>query len=168
MSFAIYIILLSICVGFILSTNSLTSKPIKALVVIMLIHGYLTTWATYKQVSGYPTVEQVPKKFEIIWARVVESSSGSFIELWINYDLPILDKFTARFSLSHGWDNVSRVYRLPYNDENHKMVLELQSKIEQGVKVGIVNKNEKSNSDLDLREGSENYTIEFESRKITK
>ena len=90
MSFAIYIILLSICVGFILSTNSLTSNPIKALVVIMLIHGYLTTWATYKQVSGYPTVEQVPKKFEIIWARVVESSSGNFIELWINYDSPIL------------------------------------------------------------------------------
>ena len=87
-SFTIYIALLSISVALILSTSSLTSKPIKVLIVIMLIHGYLTSWATYKQISGYPTASQAPKKFEIIWARVVESSTEDFIELCINYYSP--------------------------------------------------------------------------------
>ncbi len=168
MSFAIYIVLLSVCVGFILSTSSLTSRPIKAIVVLMLVHGYFTSWATYRQVSGYPTTEQVPKKFEVVWARVVESQSGSFIELWVSYENSILDKIVARFSLAHDWDNISRVYRLPYNKENHKMILELQKKIERGEKAGIINESNDSNSDLDLRDGAENYYIEFESKKITK
>ena len=168
MSFAIYIVLLSICIAFILSTNSLTSKPIKVIVIIMLVHGYLTSWATYKQVSGYPTAGQVPDKFEIIWARVVESSSGDFIELWINYDTPFIDKAISRFSLAHNWNNVSRVYRLPYTDKNHEMVIQIQKKIEIGEKVGIINENGDTNDDLDLREGAENYTIDFERRKITK
>ena len=167
-SFTIYIALLSISVALILSTSSLTSKPIKVLIVIMLIHGYLTSWATYKQISGYPTTSQTPKKFEIIWARVVESPAKDFIELWINYDMPILDKFTAKFSLAHRLNNVSRVYRLPYSEENHKMVMEIQGKIERGEKVGIVNKNGDPNSEIDLREGSENFIIEFEGQKITK
>jgi len=167
-SFIIYITLLSICIAFILSTSSLTSKPIKAIVVVMLIHGYMTSWATYKQVSGYPTTQQVPKKFEIIWARVVESQSGDFIELWISYENTVVDKLVSRFSLSHGWNNVSRVYRIPYNDENHEMALEIQRKIERGEKTGIINNDSSSNNDIDLREGTENYSIEFESKKITK
>tara|TARA_Y100001970_G_C14008564_1_gene737186 strand:+ start:513 stop:953 length:441 start_codon:yes stop_codon:yes gene_type:complete len=146
----------------------LTSRPIKAIVVLMLVHGYFTSWATYRQVSGYPTTEQVPKKFEVVWARVVESQSGSFIELWVSYENSILDKIVARFSLAHDWDNISRVYRLPYNKENHKMILELQKKIERGEKAGIINESNDSNSDLDLRDGAENYYIEFESKKITK
>ena len=168
MSFIIYIALLSVCVAFILSTNSLTSKPVKVIVVIMLIHGYTTSWATYRQVSGYPTTQQVPNKFEIIWARVVESQSGDFIELWISYENTIVDKLVSRFSLAHGWDNVSRVYRLPHSDENHEMVMKIQEKIELGEKVGIINENGDPNSDLDLRSGTESFSIEFESNKISK
>ena len=168
MSFAVYIILLSACVAFILSTSSLTSRPVKVLVVIMLIHGYITSWATYKEVSGYPTVDQVPKKFEIIWARAVESDSGNFIELWVDYENSNIDKLIARFSLAHSWENISRVHRLPYTKDNHKMVLEIQGKIEMGEKVGVINKDDNPNSDLDLRQGSENYSIDFESKKITK
>jgi len=167
-SFIIYITLLSICIAFILSTSSLTSKPIKAIVVVMLIHGYMTSWATYKQVSGYPTTQQVPKKFEIIWARVVESQSGDFIELWISYENTVVDKLVSRFSLAHGWNNVSRVYRIPYSDENHEMVMKIQGKIELGEKVGIINENGNPNSDLDLRKGSESFSIDFESNKIIK
>lgn len=168
MTFAIYIILLSVCVALILANSSLTSKPVRALAVILLIHGYVTSWSTYEQVSGYPTTADLPKKFEIVWARVVEEQSGNFIELWIDYDVSILNKLAARFSLAHGWNDISRVYRMPYSDENHEMVLELQSKIERGEKAGIINETDSSNSSLDLREGSKNYSIEFESKKITK
>ena len=79
-----------------------------------------------------------------------------------------MDKVTARFSLAHDWDNISRVYRIPYTDENHEMVLEIQKKIERGEKAGIINDDGSSNNDLDLRQGAENYSIEFESQKITK
>ena len=168
MSFAIYIILLSVSVALILAKSSLTSKPIRAIVVILLIHGYVTSWATYKQVSGYPTVDELPKKFEIVWIRVIEAPPEDFIELWISYDTPILDKVVARFSLAHSWNNISRVYRIPYNDENHEMALEIQRKIERGEKTGVINNDSNSNNDIDLREGTENYSIEFESKKITK
>lgn len=168
MSFAIYIVLLSACVSLILANSSLTSKPIRVLAVILLIHGYITSWSTYKQVSGYPTADSLPKKFEIVWARVVEEQSGDFIELWIDYDTPVLNKLVARFSLAHNWNDISRVYRIPYNNENHEMVLELQSKIKRGEKAGIINEDDSSNTSIDLRKGSKNYSIEFESKKITK
>ena len=167
-SFAIYIILLSASVALILAKSSLTSHPVKALAVILLIHGYVTSWSTYKQVSGYPTGDELPRKFEILWVRVVEAEPENFIELWIKYDTPILDKITARFSLAHDWNNISRVYRIPYTDENHEMSLEIQKKIERGEKTGIINDDNSSNNDLDLREGAENYSIEFEGQKITK
>ena len=168
MSFAIYIILLSASVALILAKSSLTSHPVRALAVILLIHGYVTSWSTYKQVSGYPTADELPKKFEIVWVRVVEAQPENFIELWIKYDTPILGKAVARFSLAHNWRDISRVYRIPYTDENHEMALEIQKKIEQGEKTGIINDNDSSNNDLDLREGAENYSIEFEGQKITK
>lgn len=168
MSFAIYIVLLSACIALILASSSLTSKPIRALAVILLIHGYVTSWSTYKQVSGYPTGDELPEKFEILWARVVEEQSGNFIELWIDYDTPVLNKLVARFSLAHNWNDISRVYRIPYSDKNHEMVLELQDKIKRGEKAGIINEDDSSNSSLDLRKGSKNYSIEFESNKITK
>ena len=167
-SFAIYIILLSASVALILAKSSLTSHPVRALAVVLLIHGYVTSWATYKQVSGYPTADELPKKFEIIWVRIVEAQPEDFIELWINYDTPTTDKVIARFSLAHNWSNISRVYRIPYSDENHKMALEIQKKIERGEKTGIINDDGSSNNNIDLREGAENYSIEFESKKITK
>jgi len=167
-SFIVYIVLLSVAVALIWSTSSLTSKPIKALMIFLLAHGYLTSWATYKQISGYPTTEQTPQRFEIIWARVVESSSEDFIELWINYDAPIMDKVAARFSLAHGWNNISRVYRMTYSEENHEMVMKIQGKIERGERVGIINMKGDSSGEVDLREGSKQFTIEFESKKITK
>ncbi len=168
MSFAIYIILLSASFALILAKSSLTSHPIRILAVVLLIHGYITSWSTYKQISGYPTGDELPKKFEILWVRVVEAEPDDFIELWIKYDTPVLNKIEARFSLAHDWSDISRVYRIPYTDENHEMSLEIQKKIERGEKTGIINNDNSSNNDLDLRQGAENYSIEFESQKITK
>tara|TARA_R110000824_G_scaffold357562_2_gene545076 strand:- start:1138 stop:1524 length:387 start_codon:yes stop_codon:yes gene_type:complete len=128
----------------------------------------MTSWATYKQVSGWPTTQQTPNKFEIIWARVVESQSGDFIELWISYENTVVDKLVSRFSLAHDWNNISRVYRLPYSGENHKMVMNIQGKIERGEKVGIINEDGDQNAEIDLRKGSENFSIEFENNKISK
>ena len=107
MSFIIYITILSICVAFLLAAKSQTSTPSKIVLILIIIHGYLTIGATYKEISGYPTVGNFPEKFEIIWARVVEPArDDKFIEIWIDYENMIVDKFISRFSLAHGWNDI--------------------------------------------------------------
>tara|TARA_R110001583_G_scaffold43355_10_gene137975 strand:+ start:3265 stop:3774 length:510 start_codon:yes stop_codon:yes gene_type:complete len=168
-SFIIYITILSICVASILAKKSSTSSPTKVILILVIIHGYLTIGTTYKQVSGYPTVENFPKKFEIIWARVIEPPNDDrFIEIWIDYENILVDKLISRFSLAHGWNNISRVHRMPYNADNHQMVLEIQEKISRGEKVGIKLEDTESGKDVDLRKSEKKYNIEFESRKIVK
>ena len=82
--------------------------------------------------------------------------------------MSLVDKITARFSLAHDWNNISRVYRIPYTEENHGMVVKIQGKIELGERVGIININNDSSEEIDLRSGSEQFTVEFENKKITK
>ena len=57
---------------------------------------------------------------------------------------------------------------MPYNADNHQMVLEIQEKISRGEKVGIKLEDTESGKDVDLRKSEKKYNIEFESRKIVK
>jgi hypothetical protein len=168
LSFIIYIALLSICVASLLTTRSVTSRPIKVIAIIVLIHGYLTIGSTYKQISGYPTFEKLPEKFEIIWARVVESNDEKFIEIWINYDGNINDYLVDTFSLANNINYISRVYRIPYSEENHETIVELQKKIKRGEKVGIKNIDNKGNEEIDLRESEVKFRSDYESKRIIK
>ena len=168
MSFAIYIAALGISTAFILARSSQTSNMVKIILVILLSHGYLTTWATFKQVSGYPTQGELPEEFEVLWARVIETQSEKTIELWVSYDAPILDKIVSRFSLAHGWNDISRVYRIPYTEENHRTVLDMQAKIEMGQKVGVILDPENVDTEIDLREAEQQYQVHMEGERITK
>jgi len=168
-SFIVYISILSVCVAMIFTTKSLTASPLKIIIMLLLLHGYLTTWATYKQVSGYPTESDVPEKFEILWGRAVElPGEEKFIVIWITYDTPMVDKLISMFSLAHDWKNISRVYRLPYNQENHQTVMEIQKKIEMGIKVGVLKGSAAIDDDIDLRESIQRYQIEYDSKRISK
>jgi hypothetical protein len=168
LSFIIYIALLSICIASLLATGSATSRPIKVIAMIALVHGYLTIGSTYKQISGYPTFEKLPEKFEIIWARVVESDSEKFIEIWINYDGSIRGYILDTFSLASRVSHISRVYRIPYSEENHRTIVELQKKIQRGEKVGINNIDNKSNGEIDLRKSEGKFRSDYESKRIIK
>jgi hypothetical protein len=167
MTFAIYIAILSIIVIMIFAKSSQTSTAFRVFLVILLAHGYMTTWSTFKQVSGYPTAQDLPKEFEVLWARVVETGEEKFIELWILYDTPTMGKIMARFSLAHGWNNVSRVYRIPYSEENHQLVIEMQRKVREGKKVGIT-LDPSIDNDIDLREAEQRYSIEAQRTRIRK
>jgi hypothetical protein len=167
-AFIVYIVTLSIFVGLIASQSSLTSKPIKLIAILLLIHGYLITFGTFKEVSGYPTTSDMPEEFEIIWGRVVETETNKFIELWIQQEHQVLDKLSRKFSLAFKLNNISRVYRLKYSKKNHKTILVLQDKINSGDRVGIKRSDNSEGSEIDLDEGLENFSIEFESRKIEK
>jgi len=167
MSFAVYIVILSIIVAMIFAKSSQTSTGVRVLLVMLLCHGYLTTWSTMKEISGYPTAQSLPHEFEVLWARVVETPDKKFIELWISYDTPAAGKIMARFSLAHDWRDISRVYRIPYSEENHQTVLEMQGKVRKGIKVGVV-MDPNMNGEIDLREAEQRYSIEAEGRRIRK
>jgi hypothetical protein len=167
--FALYIFLLSVTVSFILAKSSLTSSTAKVFLILLLMHGFLTVSSTFKEVSGYPTATNLPKKFEVIYARVVEQHDNKFIEMWIKFDTGTLDKIYALFSLAHEWNDISRVYRLPYTRDNHEMVLEIEKKILAGEKVGIkFDKKSLRAGEVNLRKAEEKFRVDFESRRIPK
>jgi hypothetical protein len=167
--FAGYIFLLSVAVSFILAKSSLTSRVTKVFLIFLLMHGFLTVFATFKQVSGYPTEANLPEKFEVIYARVVEQHDNKFIEIWIDFDNTSTHKFYAMFSLAHSWRDTSRVYRLPYTRKNHEMILEIKKKLLVGERVGIKLKKGTKNTDpVNLREAEKRFRIDFESSRILK
>jgi len=167
MSFVAYVAVLSMIVAMMFAKSSKTSTGFRVLLIILLFHGYMTTWSTFKQISGYPTAQELPEEFEVLWARVVESGEGKFIELWILHDTPVMGKIMARFSLAHDWGDVSRVYRIPYTEENHQAVLEMQGKMREGRKVGVI-MDPNMDGEIDLREAEQRYSIEAQRRMIRK
>jgi hypothetical protein len=98
---------------------------------------------------------------------VLEENNDPFIELWVSYEMNSTNKFFAWFSLSGEMHNLSRVYRIPYTEENHEMVLKIQKKLLRGEKVGIIQDANKT-GDVDLRDGMMNYRIKNKGYLIQK
>ena len=167
MSFILYIILISSCVAYLLVSSSKTSGWLKIFAIVLLLHGYITSAVTLNHVSGYPTVESLPSKFEVLYGRIVEGEGKPFIELWVSYDLSLNNKIHAWFSMAGNMNNLTRVYRMPYSEENHEMVLKIQEKILEGKIVGVV-LSDQENDEIDLREGMENYRINHKGYAIQK
>tara|TARA_Y100001973_G_C5169848_1_gene318360 strand:+ start:605 stop:1108 length:504 start_codon:yes stop_codon:yes gene_type:complete len=166
--FVLYIFLLSAVVSMIFAKSSLTSTAGKALIVMLLMHGHLVVWSTFKTVSGYPTAAELPDEFEVIYARVVEEHDSKFIELWVKHDASITGKFLSFFSMHFEIDDLSRVYRMPYSKENHEFVNEMTERIMQGNAVGVKFKDKEEKRNLDLREGEKDFRVEYENQVITK
>ena len=167
MSFVAYVAILSIIVAMIFAKSSQTSTGFRVILLVLLFHGYMTTWSTFKQISGYPTAQELPEEFEVLWARVVENGEDKFIELWISSDTPVAGKLMARFSLAHDWGDISRVYRIPYSEDNHQTVLMMQGKVREGKKVGVI-MDPNLDGEIDLREAEQRYSIEAQRRQIRK
>ena len=123
MSFALYVILISSCVAYLLVLTSKSTGWLKLFAVLLLMHGYITGVTTLREVSGYPTVSKLPKEFEVIYGRIIEKEGDSFIELWVSYELSLNDKLHALFSMAGNMNDLTRVYRMPYSEENHEMIL---------------------------------------------
>ena len=70
MSFALYVILISSCVAYLLVLTSKSTGWLKLFAVLLLMHGYITGVTTLREVSGYPTVSKLPKEFEVIYGRI--------------------------------------------------------------------------------------------------
>jgi len=167
MIFAAYIIFLSLCVSYLLIQASSKSGIIKVIAITLLVHGYITSAVTLKDVSGYPTISDLPEEFKIVYARAVENNSKPFIELWITYNMPNHEKFYAWFSMAPSMHDLTRVHRLPYTEENHEMVLKIQQRIDNGRQVGVT-LSDNDNGEIDLRNGMQNYRIRHKGYRIQK
>jgi len=166
--FILYVIVLSSIVALIFARSSLTSSLTRVILAILLIHGYLTVYSTFTAVSGYPTTKKLPNKFEVVYARVVEDHDEKFIELWIKYELPYMEKVYSYFSMHFEMNNITRVFRLPYTRENHEFVLDATKKITRGGIVGIKLEEKDKKRNVSLSEGEKDFSVEYESRVITK
>jgi len=166
--FPMYIALLSAAViGMIaMPTKKHTFKTL--VLITLLSHGYLTTYATLKEISGYPTNDDLPEEFEIVWAKVEESGDEKFIEIWVKYDTDFHERIYSKFSLARLPSQVSRVHILPYTEENHEFVESTQEKIIAGQKVGVIIEPGQENEEVDLRKSQEQYQIQYENNKISK
>jgi hypothetical protein len=167
MSFVIYLVGLSFAISYLLISSTKTSSLVKILGIIFLVHGYITSISTLEQVSGYPSTANMPHKFDILYARVLENNDNPFIEIWASHKMNYTNKFFAWFALGGEIHNLSRVYRIPYTEENHEMVLSIQKKLLEGEKVGIIQE-QGSGSNVDLRDGLVNYKIKNSGYLIQK
>jgi len=168
MIFVAYIIFLSLCVSYLLVSSAKSSGIIKLIAITLLAHGYATSAVTLQQVSGYPTISSLPREFKIIYARAVEGNSNPFIEIWVSYDMSNNNKFYAWFSMAGSMNDLTRVYRMPYNEKNHEMVLKIQKQVIEGKTVGIMISDEEGNGEVDLRDGMQNYRIRHKGYRIQK
>jgi|TARA_Y100000034_G_scaffold48387_1_gene59737 hypothetical protein len=169
MSFLVYLTIVSICVAICLLRSNL-GQVMKVLLVIILLHGYLTSFSTFRDISGYPTASDLPEEFEVVWGRAVEMPQDKvkFIELWVTYDFSFTEIWVSRFSLAHRKDSLSRVYRLPYSQENHEFVLEMQQAIKLGKRMKLSFQDISMDEKIDLREAAQNYAINHEEWVISK
>ncbi len=166
--FVWYIFVLSAVISMIFAKSSMTSNAAKMFVVLLLVHGHLTVWPTFKTISGYPTAADLPSEFEVVYARVVEEHDSKFIELWIKYDVPVTGEFLSFFSMHFESNDLSRVFRMPYTKENHEFVNEMTEKIMKGDAVGVKFKDNDQKRNLDLREGEKDFRVEYDQKIITK
>ena len=168
MFFSLYILLLSSAVLGTIAASS--KKPTIANIVLatLISHGYLTTYATMKEVSGYSTNDDLPNEFEVVWARVVEDQGEKYIEMWALYDTQFHDRFYSKFSLASVPGTISRVHILPYSSDSHEFVLEAQEKITSGQKIGMVLEVDEELGEIDLRKSESEFQIRYENSKIVK
>lgn len=167
MSFLTYIVLVSICFSIAVVKSSDVSKLGKIFLVLLLMHTSVSVYDSMRQVSGYPAEEDLPEDAEIVWGVVWESPVEKTIELWVTFER---DTYDYLFSLAHDEKPISRIYRIQYTKERHRLLLEMQKKIARGERVGI-KKGDSSPKEKDQDSfvvGAKRYQVDFESKRITK
>lgn len=172
MTFLIYIVAFTCCfLYFFIRVRGNTL--IKALLVFLLIHGYITVFSTINHVSGYPTSERMPEDVVMLWGDIAEPAKNpereGHIDIWVSHDATFLESFLKEYSLADISNKVSRVYRLPYTKENHKFIRNAKHRIIAGKRVGLkLATIEKASGAYDLSAAEKLYKIEYNSQRLKK
>ena len=147
-----YAVIAALLLVFCFYTNF--TKKVKLISIFAVSLFYISSWKGYVGVLGWPTSEDLPDDFNILWVVIQEPNKSKSNEgelfLWIKeideYKKPIGDP---------------RAFNLQWNKENHRIAQEALHKLQEGERLngkktyGVLNKDnkgEKSNP-YDVAEG---------------
>ena len=89
---------------------------------------YVLTWLGYKQVLGWPSMQEIPEEFRLIWVSIDEpdklTKKKGKIYLWIRY----VDEANIPFGKP-------RAFSLVWNEENHKIAQSALLKLKDGIQL---------------------------------
>ncbi len=142
------------CLVLIFGFRSNYSNKFKIIMICMMGVFYFTSWETYKNILGWPSSEELPENFNIIWVLVLQpdkkKNTEGEIYLWIS-DKDSFDEISKQ----------PRAYQITWNEENHKKAQEALHKLKEGEQLngrksyGVINKEnegKKSNA-YEVQEG---------------
>ena len=133
------------------------SWKLKAISIFVVTGFYIVTYLSIPPMLGWPTSDELPGRFRLVAADVVqpdkETGDKGAIFLW----LKDLDDISAT--------GKPRSYEVPYSDGLYELVINAKSKMEKGMpQLGEFKKPDDNNIKIveDLnRVGQESYNIEF-------
>lgn len=104
------------------------SNKLKTVVVVVMASFYVFTWIGYKQVLGWPSTQEIPEEFRLIWVSIDEpdkfNKREGKIYFWIRY----MDKAGIPFGKP-------RAYSLVWNEKNHKIAQSALLKLKDGTQL---------------------------------
>ena len=158
LSIAGLIICFVLIAALLLSLNLYSKFPwtVKAAGIIIVSSFYLVSYFSFPPLLGWPTKDDLPKRFKLIGAHVSEpnkiSGSEGEIYLWVT-------------DMTPGNNNERpRSYRLPFNQDLHAKVIEAKSKLGKKLpQLGEINDDEvtKTKPTDETRGGQTTTNLEF-------
>ena len=135
------------------------TKKIKLWGVVLVTVFYFFSWNTYTNILGWPSAQNLPEEFRIIWVAVEEPKKETGKEgglyLWVR----LLDEA----KIVHG---KPRAYKLEWSEENYKKAQFALLKLKEGEQLngkktyGVVNKDkEADNANLYESQGEQEEGI---------
>jgi len=110
---------------------------VKAVIIPIVIWFTLVLYFTPQKLMGWPTPAEPPDGSVIILPIIKEPSGGSkgFIDMLVivrnESKQSLIDQLDAKNVFSYRADNTPRLYRLPYDRNMHKDLLEAQKAIKK-------------------------------------
>ena len=101
------------------------SNKLKTVVVFIMASFYVFTWMGYKQILGWPSTQEIPDEFRLVWVSIDEpdklTKKEGEINLWIRYQdeagIPI---------------GSPRAFSLVWSEENHKLAQSALLQLKEG------------------------------------
>ena len=94
---------------------------------------YVLTWLGYKQVLGWPSTQEIPEEFRLIWVSIDEPDKFTKMEGQIYFWIRYMDEADIPFGKP-------RAFSLVWSEENHKIAQSALLKLKEGTQLnGIMN-----------------------------
>ncbi len=147
-----YAVIAALLLVFCFYTNF--TKKVKLISIFAVSLFYISSWKGYVGVLGWPTSEDLPDDFNILWVVIQEpnktKSNEGELFLWIKE----IDEFKKPIG-------DPRAFNLQWNKENHRIAQEALHKLQEGERLngkktyGVLNKDNKGekSTPYDVAEG---------------